>query len=298
MSDSLRHRNVAVAIIYDQPAEGFLLWQNKRWNGYAFPMKHFEQPGIDPGSVARQAVSGPEFPLNLADATVSPLDRFGECEFSEGARQYTYYDYYIYGIDHATLPGSLNPELRWFTYDQLQAASNVTWSTQSITRALVEDRRVAVALISRLGRRGREFLLVWSKNHEYFFPATRLRASLPEQAALQAVRVDLGYDGRIEVVDQAEVSDVQASHRFGPRQGRFHFHLCLLKLADDELLAGSPLEQLLNAVQAEVASRAASAPPQPYWGWFTESDLRMSPVVSPSVQSVLATVLQLAERNA
>lgn len=303
MSETFRHRSVAVAVIYDQPSQKFLLWHNKRWHGYAFPMKHFEPTaGVDPAQVALNALDAREIQLNLPNATSTPIDRHGECEFSEGVRQFTYYDYHVFGIDPG--PGiasaSLHPDLRWFAFDDLVAAPNVTWSTKSVARSLVEDRKVAVAVIARPMPTGTEFLLVYNRNHGYFFPATRMKTdTLPGQAVVQAVRNDLAYDGEIQVVDQSEVPDLQQSQRFGPRTGRFHFHLCLVRFSDDVDLGapGNALEQSVSTLQAALAGRGVPASAAPYWGWFSESDLRIRTDMSQSVELVLATVLQLVERN-
>lgn len=284
-------------------AETFLLWHNQRWHGYAFPMKHFEPAaGVDPAQVVLSALDGREIPLDLPNATSSPLDRHGECEFSEGVHEHTYYDYHVFGIDpgQPIASGSLHPDLRWFTFDELVAAPNVTSSTKAVARSLVEDRKVAVAVIPRTMPTGPEFLLVYNQNYGYFFPATRMKTdTLPAQAVVQALRNDLAYNGEIKIVDQAEVPSLQQSYRFRPRRGRFHFHLCLITFPDEVDLSapGNALEESVNGLQAALAGRGAPAPPAPYWGWFTADELRTRTDMSRSVETVLATVLQLVERN-
>ena len=52
MNSELRHKTVAVAIMYDQSSRCFLLWHNPRWHGYAFPMKSFD---VTSGKSAEQA---------------------------------------------------------------------------------------------------------------------------------------------------------------------------------------------------------------------------------------------------
>ena len=295
MSDRLRHRTVAVAVIYDAAQHAFLLWNNPRWHGYAFPMKRFNPlEAVDPASEALRALQGREVPLSLPHASAGPIDRHGECEFSEGAHQYTYYDYHVYGIDPGQpLPASeLHPDLRWYTYEQLIAAPNVTWSTKSIARSLVEERRVALAVITRPGPRGRECLLVRNKSGQFFFPATRMKTDLvAAQAVAQAVRNDLGYDGPFRVADEAEAVDVQASGRFGPRPGRFVFHVCRLEFpaAGDLSASGNDLDESLRALQS--APDEASATAASDWDWFTAEDLQTRSDLSPTIPSVRNTVL-------
>lgn len=300
MVDALRHKTVAVAVIYDPLSEKFLLWHNKRWNGYAFPMKHCA-PGNDDDAMraAIAAVQEREFPLSLPRAQAQPIDRVGECRFSDGVHQYTYYDYHVYAIDPGTSIrlGPADIDLRQLTYDELIAASSVTDSTKSIARALVEDRRIAAAVISRDGNRGREFLLVYNKNYQYFLPATRMKTdTLAVNAALQAVRDDLGYDGSAECGQMLVVDVVQPSRRFGAHQGQFHFHLCHVDFPEIDLnVHGNGLEQSLNVMQAAWSAGKPAPAAAHYWGWFTEDEMRQRADMSPSLALVLNTALQLAE---
>lgn len=296
MGNALRLKTVGVAVIYDEPSGKFLLLHNKRWNGFAFPMKHFDpEQGGDPKAAALRAVQEREFPLTWPKAQAHPLDRIGEWLFSEGVHGATRYDYHVYGID----PGAPldtsdpNPDLRYCTYDELIASPSVTYSTQTIARALVEDRRVAAAVITRRSSRGLEFLLVHNLNYQYFFPAVRMKANMfPAQAAVEAVQTDLGYTGPVQVGEAKLVEALQSSGRFGGREGRFHFHLCPVTLPGVDLAApGNALEQAIQAAQSSL-SDTRPTPSKPGWGWFNADDLRGRNDLSPSIPLVLATLLQ------
>src|SRR5579863_796186 len=233
MRGTLDHKNVAVAVIYDKASDKFLLWHNKRWHGYAFPMKKFDpDAGDDPGRAAVAALRDWDMELNLSQVSASPLDRVVEVLFSDGTHRTTVYDYHVYGVDvgEAPMPISQHPDFRPFTFDELLTAVNVTSSTQAIARALVENRKVAVTVITRDAPRGREFLLVKNREGQYFFPASRMKdKAIPTIAACYAVAADLGYDAEIEVARQAEVPAVQESMRFGARLVQFYYHPCLVR---------------------------------------------------------------------
>lgn len=283
-----------MAAVFDSPSEGFLLCHNPRWHGYAFPMKHVEN-GISAANAAIKAIAEWSPPLQLAGATATPLDRLVESLHSETAREVTVYDYHVFQIDlSSSFGGSLHPDLRLFTYRQLQDALNVTSSTKAIARSFVEDRRVAVGVLTRAGAAGREYLLVQNPNHGYFFPATRIKTDASaDESVLEAARLDLGYDGPLNVITQApEVPALKHSSRFGPGQRRFHYRLGLLEAPGVDLSApGNAVEQAANALAAGL-----NPSPGPYWRWFTEDQLRSGSLVSPSVATVLPTVLQLAEQ--
>ena len=292
MSDSLQYKSVAVAVIYDASTDKFLLWHNKRWRGYAFPMKKFDpQAGGDPGQAALAALADWDMPLDVSQATASPIDRIIDVSLSDATRRVTIYDQHVYTVNLGRLPSpdDLHPDFRYFTFDELLKAINVTASTQTIAQALVENRKVAVAVIPRTTPRGQEFLLVKNRLGEYFFPSARMKTSaIPAVAIANAVVADLGYEAGIDVPRQAEVPAVQESTRFGARLVQFYFHPCLVQFPGVDLNApGNPLETSLEAAAAATGTNA-------YAGWFTESELRNRPDMSPSVAVVLNTVLQIS----
>ena len=293
---SIRHREVAVSVIFDQPTQSFLLCHNKRWNGYAFPMKHFEPgSGIAPADVALKSLDDWYVPLSFPDATATPLDYMVETLWSDAAREVTVYEYHSFKINSGlVLPNPLPPDLRLFAYDQLQDAVNVTSSTKAIARSFVEDRKVAVAVVVRRMPAGCEFLLVYNKNHGYFFPSTRIKSgSYPAESALEAARIDLGYDGPLKLVDQSpELPAMKVTTRFAPGNRRFHYHLTQFEVPDVNLTApGNALETQLDGVAASLSQL-----PVPYWRWFTEDEMRSDTNISPSISAVLLTALQLVEK--
>jgi hypothetical protein len=285
MSDSLMHKHVAVAVIYDAATDKFLLWHNKRWRGYAFPMKQFDPQSGDACQAALDALSDWDMPPNLRNATASRLDRIVETLFSDGTHRVTVYEYHVCAVELRTgfSLASLPPDFRSFTYDELVAALNVTTSTVAIARALVGSRNVVLAVISRPSGRGREFLVVSNKLGQWFFPAARMKFDgRPEQAVGAALRADLGYDGPFRVTAQAEVPAVQTSTRFGAHQVQFHFFPCVVEFPEVDLTApDNPLDAALKELPA---SRSA---------WFTETELRNRPDMSPTVAIVVNTVMQL-----
>src|SRR4051794_32253332 len=119
MKEKLRQRTVAVAVIYDKNSDSYLLWNNKRWRGYAFPMKHFEPTkDVDPSVVALEAINERGCPLSLPNATASPLDLQHHVEKSTSVGKLTGYEYHVTGINPgqpmSTISG--DPDLRWFNY--------------------------------------------------------------------------------------------------------------------------------------------------------------------------------------
>ena len=292
---TIRHLVISVAVIFDQPSQSFLLCHNKRWHGYAFPMKHVEpECGESPTAVALQALNDWSVPASFPHATATPLDYLVETLTSDAVREVTIYDYHVFGVEPGVpLPSDLHPDLRLFTYQELQDAVNVTPSTKAIARSFIEDRRVASSVIARNGAAGPEFLVVYNENHGYFFPSTRIKTEVyPAEAALEAARLDLGYEGPLNVVAQApEVPVLKQSPRFGLGERRFHYYICLLKATAVELTApGNSVETSLNRLAASLGPL-----PVPYWRWCTEQQLRSDPDMSPSMPAVLLTVLHLVE---
>jgi ryanodine receptor 2 len=297
MSEELRHKTVAVAVIYDKE-HGFLLWNNKRWGGYAFPMRHLE-PGDDPAQAALTALSDPDFPLSLPNATASPIECSGAFGFSEGAKQDTYYDYHVIEIRPARPldPATLDPELRFFRYENLQAATNVTWSTRVIATSLVEAQEVVVAVICRRGPSGVEFLLVHNRSYGYFFPAIRRKTHSPlEDMAVQAVRFDTSYGGPLAAKFCREVANIHPSTRFGARERRYRFYLCCVMLEEaNPAEPGNALAKALDDLQAAKKNAGQQFGERGYWGWFTLDELHRHPGLSSDVADLLPAVAEAGE---
>ncbi len=295
----LRHKTVAVAVIHD-PESGFLLWNNKRWNGYAFPMRHLEA-GDDPAEAALQAIEDRDFPTSLPGASARPLECTGAFGYSQGAREETYYDYHVVQIHprEPLLPDSLHPDLRFFTYPDLQASSCVTWSTRVIATSLVEYQEVVVGLICRSTSAGAEFLLVYKPGHGYFFPAVRRKThSSLEEMAGHAVFLDAAYAGDTGAKYLREVLDVHPSNRFGLNRRRYRFYLCLMDFPGLDLTqSGNALEQSLTALQSAKGDQGRKSGARGYWNWFTPDELRDQAEMSPQVAVLLNAVAEAGEKR-
>ena len=63
MTDSIRRRDVVVAVVYDPDNEAFLLWHNPSWREYAFPMKQISEETADLRVLAVQALEQAGYPL-------------------------------------------------------------------------------------------------------------------------------------------------------------------------------------------------------------------------------------------
>jgi hypothetical protein len=299
MSEQLRHKTVAVAVIYD-PNHGFLLWNNPRWGGYAFPMRHLE-PGDRPEQAALGAVAERDFPLSLPNAAARPLECLGAFGYSEGVRVDTYYDYHVIEVDPGqTLdPAALHPDVRFFTYDRLQAASIVTWSTRVIATSLVESQEVVVAVIWRRTAAGLEFLLVDKPGHGYFFPSIRRKTHGPLEAmADQAVRFDTAYVGTVVAEYEGDDVDVHDSTRFNARQRRYRYYVCAIQLPGVDLQqAGNPLAETLNDFEAAQQARGRTFGTRGYADWFAVAEMKQSPEMSTQVASVLPIAIAAIEKG-
>lgn len=299
MSDELRHKTVAVAVIYD-PNHGFLLWNNPRWGGYAFPMRHLE-PGDRPEQAALDAVASQDFPLSLPHATARPLECLGAFGRSEGVHVDTYYDYHVIEIDPGQPldPAALDPNVCFFPYHRIQAANMVTWPTRVIATSLVESQEVVIAVIWRRTARGLEFLLVHKRGHGYFFPSIRRKTHGPlEGMAEQAVRFDTGYDGPITAEYAGDDVDRHDSTRFHAGQRRYRYYVCAIQVPKVDLqLPNNPLAKSLNDFETAQRGRGLTFGARGYADWFTVDELKQSPEMSPQVASVLPVVIAAVEKG-
>lgn len=287
----LRHKTVAVAVIYD-PQQGFLLWNNKRWGGYAFPMKEMEDID-DPVQAALQAVNEPDFPLKLIDASGTFVERTAELGDSESTKQKTKYRYYLVEIDPGTAldKTKLDPDLAFFHPKEMSNAVNVTWSTKRILESL-KHQEVAVALIWRRGGDERQFLLM-QKQRGYFFPAVRITPeTTTKDSAKSAIRLDTAYSESVNAECVAKVSHVHESKRFGLDERTYDYFICETTFLGVELSRpGNALEVSLNAFGAAQADAGRVVGKRGYWSWFTIDELKHGNDISPDVQVLLPTVI-------
>ncbi|MBI3467533.1 MAG: hypothetical protein HY000_31370, partial [Planctomycetes bacterium] len=143
-----------------------------------------------------------------------------------------------------------------------------------------ENQQVALVMITRQGRSGLEFLLIWNDNYGgYFFPVARVKRDCkPDVVAVEAIRADTGYFAL-----KGEVGDVHFSNRFN-RERRYLFHLCQANFL------GLDLARPGNALEARLARRGI------LWNWFSEEQLA-DPVansLSPTMDAVRLSVLAAA----
>lgn len=288
--DQLRHKTVAVAIIYD-PQHGFLLWNNKRWGGYAFPMKHMED--IDnPVQTGLRAVNEPDFPLALTGASGVLVERTAELERSNATGQKTKYRYYLVEVYPGTTldKSALHPDFAFVHHNEIADGSNFTWSTLRIVESL-KLQEVAVSLIWRRVGDKPEFLLVW-KPRGYFFASVRLTPeTATEDNAKRAVRLDTAYTGDVEAECVAKVSHVHESKRFGIGERTYFYYVCETTFPGVNLSqTGNALEESLDAFGAAQASAGRDAGDRGYWSWFTRGELEERGDISPDIQSLLPTI--------
>jgi hypothetical protein len=284
-------------MIFDA-AKGFLLEDNPDhgYHRFDFPMAKFEvKPGVDPEASAlvavKTAVSASKSLLGIKNADAIPVDRIGLALKSPSTNEMTFKDYHVFEVNLASgtefLP--MGVELRWLTFDELQDPELVSESTRVIATTVLGTRKVVAAVISRHASTVPQFLLVWKKGRGYFFPSTRFKFNhVLDDAIRTALKDDLNYEHQSKdqpkVIDQREVEIEQPSNRFGARDCRFQFHLS--KLPD---AIRTDLERSLQ----DRPSDGATPIDKPYWGWFTEDELRNLPEISSSIGPLLNAAIQL-----
>jgi hypothetical protein len=283
--------------MYD-PERGFLLRFNNRWKQYAFIMKK-TTPDDDPEALALIALDD-DLSLKFPAASARPLDRVGAIGPSGWTAENTYYDYCVYRLDmgEQRSGSAKGSEAKFFTYGQLQASPEVSWSTKEIAKALVESREIVAAVVLRPSNRGHECLLVDdSPGYGYFFPsAGRRTQDPPDKIAALAVELDTGYTGIVEANWVNEVEFLQTSQRFGQRSVRFRCHVCRADLPGCDLNAdSSPLSDALRTVEAREAAKERQFGSLGYWHWFPLEELGSAESVSPTVSAILSEVRRAAD---
>ena len=149
---------------------------------------------------------------------------------------------------------------------------------------VVEQRYVALAMITRPGPNSTEYLLVQNPSHGgYMFPVKRITEDLGPKAATKKIFThDFGYRDEVHPVPGAVTSLLQGSDRYG-RPALFHFHLVPVTLAADvDLhLPFGPLEKALYGKGLK-------------WKWLTADELKTpGPIqVAPTLSQLVDDVLQ------
>lgn len=296
MAPPLRRKTVAVGVLYDDDL-GFLLFFNKRWRRYAFAMKK-SRADEDLGEIALVALDE-DSPLKFPDASAGLAVTVGAFGRSGGVGEETYYDYHVFELD----PGecregpTADPTARFFRYQELMQSPDVTWSTKEIARGLVEFQEVCLAVITRRLENALQFLLIYNPSYGYFFPAARRKTNNPpEVMAAKAVEWDTSYDRQLDVQRCGEESDVHLSHRYGPRNREYRFHVCGVSVPDVDLTQpGNRLESALKSVEQARRDAGRRLGSRGYWDWFTEDEMQSGREISPTVGAILQIVLRCAE---
>lgn len=293
----LRHKTVAVGVIYDQERKEFLLFHNPKWDKFAFCMKK-PTSGLDPAEVALVALDEDSH-VGFPDASARPLATVGAVGVSGSVGEETYYDYHVFEVRPGAADGAPDPgQARYYTYNQLQAAEEVSWSTKEIARSLVEFQEASVAVITRRIDGERHFLLVDNPSYGYFLPSARRKTqSPPEMMAENAARWDLAYEGEIRARWCKEVSDIHVSTRFGNNQREFRFHLCPTHFPGVDLAAdGNPVQTAVDAFGDARREAGQALGSRGYWGWFAEADLSTDPEVSKTLDAIVKDVVHCADQ--
>jgi hypothetical protein len=283
----MRKQAVMVALVYDE-SKGFLISFNSKWRAYAFPMRKPRSVDFKPEGVAIRALAECLGQRTLS-AEARPLEYLELEGPSLRTGRETCYFYQVFEVDPGLdLPvGRLGSRTGFLPYEALLESDLVTWSTKELARALMEEQHVALAVITREGASGREYLMLRNANYRgYFFPASRLKTdTTPKKAAVAAIRGDTGYDSPITIHEESAqtVADEHFSRRFN-RERKYLFHVMKATLGDFDLTKRkNPLE---------VALSRTGRP----WRWFTEKQLEdpQAHDLSPTVTAVLKAVIQVA----
>ena len=248
----MREQRVVVAVVQDGDGR-FLVTYNAKWNGYAFPMIDARDDADLLGASAVRALEH-DLGCQLPRARAVELEYFSQFGISGRTGEETQYEYWLFAVepgqtlDLAAAPNWNNNPPMFLTFDDLSRRTDLTTSTSSLVRDVVEAQAAVLAIITRAGERETEFLVVWNDNYGgYFFPVQRLKSETkPERVARATVRSDLGYRGPATATWLGEVPDVHFSQRF-QHDRRYRFHLCNVRLAEVDLhQPHGPLEQALT----------------------------------------------------
>jgi hypothetical protein len=258
-----RQQQVLVAVVFD-PQQGFFVSFNDKWGGYAFPMRKprsNEEKDVTVLGALREAVQRP-----LPRAVARPLEFLEYRRNSGRTGKDTWYFYQAYEIEPGEpLPGGGGFATRhgFLSYEQLRSAEfAVTWSTRALARELMEHQQVGVAIISRAGPTGREYLMIYSTSYKgYFFPASRRKTeAAPVAEVEEAVRRETGYTGPLTMGQPRRTEDRHFSPRFG-RERRFVFHAVPVTPTAVNLTSAN------NALAASLRRSGIC------WRWVSEAEL-------------------------
>ena len=267
----MQNKKIAVAMVTNENGE-FLLVHNEKWGGYNFPMTEIDQSGPPLGSMAVKALES-ETGLKLPKATARELEYLGQFGVSDRTGEEGIYEYWLYEIncgEQVDINGGTNSKCQ--SLEEIVDSTDATWSARSIANELLNNREVAIAVISRLGRKQTEYLVVKNDNYGgFFFPAMRRKTETPPESVAQKLfRDDFGYTGEIKSEWKAEVEDVHFSDRF-QTDTQFRFHIC------EVTFPGLDIHMPFNALERKLRERGVE------WKWVTADELGTSEEYSPTL---------------
>jgi 8-oxo-dGTP pyrophosphatase MutT (NUDIX family) len=234
----MRERNVVVAIVQAGPGR-FLIVFNHNWGGFSFPMTVLpdgENPIRD--HAVQALVHDLGFPLPHATAELFARVRLVGPSQSTG--EDTLYQFFLFEVnpgqplDLAAAPA--HRRAQFFDQADRHTRRDLTWTFPDLLREFVDAQEVALAVVTRPGADGPEFLLVHNERFGgYFFPVRRIRSDAgAEPTAVGAVRTDTGYTGPAVPTYLGEALAVQHSPRFDLER-QYRFHVCAVALPHVDL---------------------------------------------------------------
>jgi hypothetical protein len=231
-------RRVAVAVVA-RPGPRFLVAYNPRWGGYSFPMRKI-RVGLTNDPQRDRRIAADTARDALVDALGAELgqsepgrwlDRIRVEGVSGRDGRRRVYDYDIVEVrPRGDIPeGAFGTQVGFLTPEEIREsdpaepgprARLVTWTTWQVLTRLLDNQRVAAAVI----RRGDECLMERNRYGEWFFPARRIG---PGRTAWQEVgellsewNTLLGFRPAGEEV----VEMPQSTEHLGRRE--YEFRLC------------------------------------------------------------------------
>lgn len=255
--------HMVVAVVY-QPDCGFFVSFNDKWGGYAFPMRKRRPTDLEGAGTALEALrDAVRRPLPRAEAR--PLEYLEWRQKSGRTGLDTYYCYQAFEVEpNEALPGGeLGSRHGFLSYEQLQAVDRVvTRPTRALSAELMDNQHVALAVITRPGPSGREYLMIRNARYQgYFLPASRIKTDTDARSeAVAAARRETGYLTPVAHGPALGVEDTHFSPRF-QRPRRFVYHPVAI------VLPGLDLTVSPNELERSLARTEA------VWQWFAEEQL-------------------------
>ena len=256
----MRIKKIAVAMVVDDGK--FLLVHNKKWGGFNFPMTELDKNRPPLGSKAISALES-ELGVRLQKATARELEYLGQYGISDRSGEDAIYEYWLYEVDPGE-PIEIDEAIstKSLTLEEVVDLAHGTWSAKAIANELLNNREVAVSVVSRLGKEQTEYLVIKNDNYGgYFFPSMRRKTETsPETVAEKLFRDDFGYTGEIESKWKSEVEDVHFSDRF-QADTQFRFHICDVSFPELDI------HMPFNSLDRKLRDRGID------WKWVTADKL-------------------------